>query len=216
MENLSDRMGVLMACGPASAEVLTKALEQPLADIDKDRSVALPGMRDARAHRYDWAPVPVYLLILSTEDLNKAKSRLLESGAIEGEWSTFHTLRIEKGTPWPEFEVNDSVIPYECGLDDVVSLTKGCFVGQEIVARMKNLGESPRHLRGLVFEDATVPSRASEVMVGDVHAGRILTSGYSDRLGVAIATTSLLKKTAEAGTKVQVGGQSADVRLFPL
>lgn len=216
IEDRSDRDRVSMLCGPRSTEYLAAVVGVEIPVIEPNRSVDLSGNVAARLYRCDWAPVPVYLFAFPAAEGERVEKQVHEAGANRGDWSTFHTLRIEKGTAWPEFEVDDSAIPYECGLEGAVSLTKGCFVGQEIVARIMNLGESPRYLRGLVFEDSPSLARGSEVMAGEVHAGRILTVGRSERLGATIATSSLLRKTAEPGTVVEVEGQSAEVRMFPL
>lgn len=216
LENWSDRDRIVMLCGPAAGQAFERTLGTLLPEIEFNQSRMISNVPEARVYRCDWAPVPVYLLTLPAHNALEVEERFLKSGVVAGDWTTFHTLRIEKGTPWPEFEVDDSMIPYECGLDNTVSLTKGCFVGQEIVARMKNLGESPRHLRALVFEDSTVPPRGAEVQAGEIHAGRVLTSGYSEKLGVTIATSALLRKTSEPGASVTVGGQTAHVKLFPL
>lgn len=168
--------------------------------------------------RTDWTCAPTFLLSGPRPEVDAMAGRLraIETASITPE--DFHTLRIEKGTPWPGFEVDDSMIPYECGLDGAVSLTKGCYVGQEVIARMANLGAPPRLLRGLQFDPEvdSVPPRGAVVASGEISVGEVLTSGWSRRLQSAVALSSIRKKFSAPGTRLSVEGKPATVRVFPM
>jgi folate-binding protein YgfZ len=123
-------------------------------------------------------------------------------------------LRIEAGRPRLGFELGDDVIPQEAALNDrAISFTKGCYVGQETVARLYYKGKPNRHLRGLRL---SAPAERGQIVVaGEREVGRIGSSCVSPTHGpIALA---LLRREAAPGDSVQVGdgGDVADVVELP-
>ena len=118
-------------------------------------------------------------------------------------------LRIESGRPRLGFEL-DGVIPQEAGLNDrAVSFTKGCYVGQETVARLHYKGKPNRHLRGLRLSEPAVPGDA--IMLGEREVGTIGSACVSPVYGpIALA---LIRREAAPDEEVLVGpgGHSAVV-----
>jgi folate-binding protein YgfZ len=121
--------------------------------------------------------------------------------------------RVESGRP--RFGVDlepEAVIPQEAGLNDrAVSFTKGCYVGQETVARLFYKGKPNRHLRGLRFS-APVPS-GTELQLGDRVVGRVGSSVVSPRLG-AIGL-ALVRREAAPGDELTAGDATAVVAELP-
>jgi folate-binding protein YgfZ len=103
-------------------------------------------------------------------------------------------------------------MPQEAGINDrAVSFTKGCYVGQETVARLHYRGKPNRHLRGLRLSQPA--ERGAEVALGDKAVGRVGSTCVSPRLGpIALA---LLRREAEPGATVDVGGAPAEVVALP-
>jgi tRNA-modifying protein YgfZ len=164
----------------------------------------------------DWLVDPCFLLVCPADETTKVTGELQAVGCVKSDLESFHSYRIEKGSPWPGYEVDETMIPFECGLGDVASLTKGCYVGQEIIARIHNLGKPPRILRGLVFQGSTPPERGVPVHHEKVEVGKVLSASWSRNLDKPIATTSIRVKYSAVGTTVTVGGNSAVVEEFPL
>ncbi|HEX2044694.1 MAG TPA: hypothetical protein VHF23_03590 [Gaiellaceae bacterium] len=97
-------------------------------------------------------------------------------------------LRIEAGTPAWGKEVDDRVLPAEAGLvERAVSLTKGCYPGQEPIARLHYRGHANRGLRVLRLEGGDVPGPDTEVRYGDKTVGRVTSAARSDGVVVALA-----------------------------
>jgi folate-binding protein YgfZ len=123
-------------------------------------------------------------------------------------------LRIEAGRPRLGFELGDDVIPQEAALNDrAISFTKGCYVGQETVARLYYKGKPNRHLRGLRL--SAPAERGPIVVAGEREVGRIGSSCVSPTHGpIALA---VLRREAAPGDSVQVGdgGDVADVVELP-
>jgi len=152
--------------------------------------------------------------LLSTGEIALAGVPLVATAALEA-------LRIECGVPAMGTELTEDTIPAEGGqwlIDASVSFDKGCYTGQELVARIDSRGGNvPRPLRGLVL-DAEVPPAAPILDGTGTAVGVVTSSATSPSLGpVALA---LLPRAIESGTSVLVGGGGepvgATVRLLPL
>ena len=216
IKDRAEDLSSILICGPRSEEALRGFLRTAAPPAALFSITVNANGVEADLYGLDWLAVPVFQLVGLKEGLVALVGGLRPRGVENVGWDPFEVLRIEKGTAWPEFEVDDSLIPFECGLAHAVSLTKGCYVGQEILARMHNLGKPPRELRGLVFEGDKVPARGSSVLFEDIEIGRTLSSGFSDLLGRPIATASLRRKYLKAGTEIRVENLKGVVRDFPL
>ncbi|MDA8392949.1 MAG: hypothetical protein M0Z87_09175 [Actinomycetota bacterium] len=130
-------------------------------------------------------------------------------------------LRIETGTPRFGAELSEEVIPAEADLvTGYVSFTKGCYTGQELVARIDSRGSNvARRLRGLVFDAAgELDVAPGEELSADGSRAGVLTSvGWCPRLG-AFAGLGFVRRAVPPGTRVRVGGGGpwAEVRELPL
>jgi folate-binding protein YgfZ len=115
-------------------------------------------------------------------------------------------LRIESGRPRLGYDMDGETIPQEAGVNErAVSFTKGCYVGQETVARLHYKGKPNRHLRGLKLSEPV--ERGSEITLGERVVGRVGSTCVSPVHGpIALA---LLRREAAPGDRVSVGERSA-------
>jgi tRNA-modifying protein YgfZ len=122
-----------------------------------------------------------------------------------GDEAQLEVLRVEAGRPRYGIDLDDSVIPQEAGLNErAVSFTKGCYVGQETVARLHYRGKPNRHLRGLQLSAPAQPG--AEIRLGEKVVGRLGSVVESPRHGpIALA---LVRREAAPGDVVTVDGQS--------
>ncbi len=122
-------------------------------------------------------------------------------------------VRVESGRPRYGIDVDDGVIPQEAGLNDrAVSFTKGCYVGQETVARLFYRGKPNRHLRGLRLTADAVPGE--ELRLGEKVVGKLASVVVSPTHGpIALA---LVRREAEPGTTVAVGADGAPAEVVAL
>ena len=127
---------------------------------------------------------------------------------------TAEILRIESGRPRLGFELGDDVIPQEAGINArAISFTKGCYVGQETVARLFYKGKPNRHLRGLRLSEPV--ERGAAIHGHDRELGRISSTCISPTFGpIALA---LVRREAQPGDSVKVGdaGTVAEVVELP-
>jgi folate-binding protein YgfZ len=114
------------------------------------------------------------------------------------------TLRIEAGTPRFGRDVDSSVLLPEIPFDALVSQTKGCYPGQEVVVRIRDRGHVNRQLRGLLLDGADVPEPGAEVFADGAAIGRITSATRSPALGRAVALGFIRRQHAPAGTRVEV------------
>ena len=93
-------------------------------------------------------------------------------------------VRIEAGRPRLGYDMDADTIPQEAGINErAVSFTKGCYVGQETVARLHYRGKPNRHLRGLRLSEPA--ERGSEILLGEKVVGRLGSTCVSPRLGLS-------------------------------
>src|SRR6202035_1058467 len=101
-----------------------------------------------------------------------ARSALVQAGATETSEVAAEIVRVERGRPRYGIDLDESTIPQEAGLNErAVSFTKGCYVGQETVARLHYRGKPNRHLRGLRLSEPVGPS--AELRLGDRSVGHL-------------------------------------------
>ena len=113
-------------------------------------------------------------------------------------------VRVEAGEPVMGIDVDEKTIPQETGLvPDAVSFTKGCYLGQELVARIDSRGHVNRHLRGIVMTRNVLPPEGAEVWNDERQLGTI--TSVTESLGVmAPIALSLLRREAAPGDEVEV------------
>jgi tRNA-modifying protein YgfZ len=146
--------------------------------------------------------------------------RATRAGAVPCGLSAWEIARVEAGRPEWGLDMDDTTIPQEANLDDLqaISYTKGCYVGQEVVARVHFKGHVNRHLRGLRAPDSAPPATGARLWTSDgTDVGDVRTAVSSPRLGgIAIG---MVRRECEPGAKLTArweGGEaSVDVSALP-
>jgi tRNA-modifying protein YgfZ len=206
IEDVSERWAIISLLGPRSAE---------LAGFD--------GLRNEHAQRFrDWDGVEVLGvatrlgvdLIARAEQSEQLRRLLVEAGAAEVSEAAAEIVRVEAGLPRFGSEMTTETMPAEAGIvDSAVSFSKGCYIGQEPVARLHYKGRPNRTLRGLRLSG---PARSGEVLrLGERKLGAVGTACLSPALGpIALA---VVRREAEPGATIDVGeeGTTAEVVELP-
>jgi folate-binding protein YgfZ len=123
-------------------------------------------------------------------------------------------LRIEAGTPRFGHELSESVLPAEVGLERAISTSKGCYTGQEIVARMASKGGASHALVGLALAEGDAPAQGSPLLAQAARVGELTSFALSARAG-AIGLGFVRRQHAAPGTPLEVAGRSARVAALP-
>ncbi|HYU33548.1 MAG TPA: glycine cleavage T C-terminal barrel domain-containing protein [Thermoanaerobaculia bacterium] len=122
-------------------------------------------------------------------------------------------LRVEKGLPRFGQDYGPENFPQETGLEEAVSYTKGCYLGQEVVARIHYRGGVQKVLRRLVFEGEEGPAPGTALLAEGREAGTVTSVVRSPALGRAVGLTILHRRAAAPGTRLELaGGGTAEVR----
>jgi folate-binding protein YgfZ len=200
-------MGELSLIGPDARRI---AGAEELGDAEHDNARAEIGGHPVVLVATDDG-VDVFCEAERTEGVRGA---LVAAGVAEVSEAAAEIVRVEHGRPRYGADLDDSVIPQEAGLNErAVSFTKGCYVGQETVARLYYRGKPNRHLRGLRF---SAPVETGAVLrLGEKEVGRVTSAVVSPVHGpIGLA---LVRRQAEPGATVAVGddGVTAEVTQLP-
>ncbi len=198
--------GLLSLIGPQAAKV---AGADRLDDVEHaNASLQIDGI-DTLAVRTDLG-VDLLCDAARTEALSGV---LRERGAETISEQAAEIVRVEHGRPRFGIDLDETVIPQEAGLNDrAVSFTKGCYVGQETVARLYYKGKPNRHLRGLRL--SAPAASGDELRLAERTVGRLGSAVVSPRLGpIALA---LVRREAEPGALLSVGERGLDAEVVEL
>ncbi len=149
-------------------------------------------------------------LVCSAADAARLREALLAAGAVEVGAEAAEILRVEAGVPRFGAEMTSETMPAEAGIvEDAVSFTKGCYIGQETVARLHYKGKPNRHLRGLHLSAPAEPGAA--LLLGEKEVGRLGSAVVSPAFGpIALA---ILRREAEPGAELAVGEDGVTARV---
>lgn len=151
-------------------------------------------------------------LIVEAEQAERLTAALIERGARPVAEDAVEALRVERGRPRFGVDIDETTIPQEAGLNErAVSFTKGCYVGQETVARLYYKGRPNRHLRGLRLSAPVAPG--TELRLDDRVVGRLGTVARSPHHGVI--ALALVRREAAPGAAVRAGEATAEVVELP-
>jgi len=166
----------------------------------------------------DWPGLPGVDLL--------GESPVAPPGVVACPGAAYEAVRIECGIPVMGRELDDRTIPAEAGVvDATVSFTKGCYTGQELVARIDSRGGNvPRRLRGLIFDDAAPadeapPPAGAEVRTGDKQVGSLTSVARSIELGATVALAYVgraVSPPADVDVIWEGGSARARVESLPL
>ncbi|HEX8773493.1 MAG TPA: aminomethyltransferase family protein [Pyrinomonadaceae bacterium] len=146
---------------------------------------------------------------------------LREAGARPTGMDALEILRIEAGVPRYGLDMDETNVVTEAGLDDAVSYTKGCYIGQEIIARIHWRGHVAKKLAGLTFTDEGEVERGAKVISADgKEIGRVTSATFSPRLSKTIALAYIKYDYLAPGTTARVitndAERAATVAELPL
>jgi aminomethyltransferase len=145
-------------------------------------------------------------LLVPVGALGTVFDRLLAGGATPAGFAALEVLRVEQGTPRFGADMDEKTIPLEANLQRAIHYQKGCYIGQEVIARATFRGHVNRHLVGLRFGGAgSGPAPRTELFLGDRRVGwvtSIVESPRHGRIGLGYAH----RDVARSGTKLALAG----------
>jgi tRNA-modifying protein YgfZ len=126
--------------------------------------------------------------------------------------STLDALRIEAGVPAWSVDMDENTIPVEAGLAGrAISYDKGCYIGQETIARIRTYGHVNRQLVQLSVAGDRLAERGTKILTSEQEVGQVTSAARSNRLGKVLALGYIRREFAVTGVKLSIGEQSAEV-----
>ena len=142
---------------------------------------------------------------------------LQSTGARVCSYAAFDALRIESGTPLFGIDFDEENLPQEVGRDELaISFTKGCYLGQETVARIDALGHVNQQITGVKFAGASCPAAKSELTRDGQVAGHVTSVTYSPRLQSPLALATVRRQWLPPGTALDSPVGPCEVVELPL
>ncbi len=204
MEDLGDQLSCLFLAGPQTPESLREA-------------VGYNGeLRRYGASRFSWEDCEIRMLSwprLSEEgrllvfpvDMAQALGQALQkAGARPIGAEAFNVWRVEKGLPLYGADMGEETIPLEAGLEDAISFEKGCYMGQETISRVHNLGHINKVMVGLMISAAEPPAAGSAVVQDGREVGRLTSVVVSPKLGAVLALATVRVESSKPGVVLGV------------
>ncbi|MEZ4517110.1 MAG: glycine cleavage system protein T [Chloroflexota bacterium] len=212
--DISAKTAVWGVYGPRAGELLADAgfpdVDLPMhhwrqAELNGDNTTASV---TAYLHRTDPVAGDGYLVTCQMADANDVRERLVAAGIVPIDEDAYEYLRIESGLPRFGQELTLDYIPLEANLWDDVSFHKGCYIGQEIIARMESRGKLAKRLVALRPSAPVEPG--SVIMAGDREAGTITSAadGLAGPVALGYVKTAALEGDSPLST---ADGTSLDI-----
>ncbi|MBD2383977.1 CAF17-like 4Fe-4S cluster assembly/insertion protein YgfZ [Cylindrospermum sp. FACHB-282] len=154
---------------------------------------------------------PGYTLILPAAVKDKVWSQILELGAVELSDRAWDVLRIIQGRPAPDLELTDDYNPLEAGLWQTISFNKGCYIGQETIARLNTYKGVKQYLWGIHLRGSV--EVGSVITIGDEKIGKL--TSYTETAEGYFGLGYIRSKAGGIGLKVQVGETEGEIVAVP-
>lgn len=221
---------VVLDCEPGMADAVKAFLEKYLvsedAEIDVAKNLAVIGLygpkhidllglmpRGALARMMVGLHGTQVDALIHRDTLDEVRAALAAVPQVDA--TTAEVLRVEAGQPRWGKELVETTIPLEASLDRAISYTKGCYIGQEVIARATHRGQMQRKLAGLLLGDQS-PAQGTELKKGDKKVGWVGTVVVSPKVGQRIALGYVHRDSLAPGTELELaGGGKATVAALP-
>ncbi len=214
-----ESQGLLLLSGPKAAEILEAAFGLDVENLASLQSLPFSFEKsNGFLTRTEETGLPDFELFVPLEVLPSVWAHLLKTGEPEGlkpiGRMTLETTRIEAGLPRLGPDINDRIVPPEANLEGIAfSLSKGCYPGQEVVARMDTYGSVKRRLVGLVVEGTAEdsPEVGGKLFSGTREVGWVASSTFSPLLQKPIALGFPLRDFTNPDTQLEIEIQARRV-----
>lgn len=226
MENCLERWGILLVAGPKAFPLIKTTVGIDFSDVNplSFKRIEIQGHQILVAKTDETGEVDIELF-MPVQALNPVWNKLWAAGKPLGLQpvgrAALESLRIEAGIPRFGPDINEGIVPPEANLQGkAFSLTKGCYPGQEVVARMDTYGALKRRLVGLVLgnHNAPLPEGGAKIFSGEREVGWVSSAAFSPMLNKALALGFPLRDFSNPDTEltIEIRGQRHPATVHPL
>jgi folate-binding protein YgfZ len=173
--------------------------------------------QELAVRRIDYTRQPDYLIAIETGDWQACWDAFGAAAATPCDEAAVEIARIEAGTPNFVVDISDDNLPQEVDRDSTaISFTKGCYLGQETVARIDALGRVNRLFRGLRILSDEIPPRGTEFVRDDKVVARVTSACWSYMLQAPLALAYVRRELSSPGSRLESSIGDAEVVALPL
>jgi folate-binding protein YgfZ len=209
--DLINQLALLSIQGREAAAIVRDAIDADVFDLPRGRvSIFEWRGHQIRIIRATHTGEDGFDLFVPAESAGELWSALSSAGAVPVGQDALDILRIEAGIPRHGIDMDETNVVLETGLDEAVSFTKGCYIGQEIIARIHWRGHIAKRLSGLIIESGTVQSGDKLMAEDGKEIGRITSAVSSPQLGRNVALAFVKYDYLANGTAVRVLSGSSE------
>jgi len=211
--------GELIAAGPHAADIVARVLAPSMAGGNAAFTTAgaeLNG-RPLMVRRLLETGFQAFHIAGETADMGPLWHALRQAGATACGMRALESVRIEEGFPAIGLDITEKTLPQEVGRNEkAISFTKGCYLGQEIVARIDSRGAVNKVLSGIRFQTADVATSGGELTHAGQPVGQITSAAYSPGFSVSVALAYVRRQFHEPGTVLDSAWGRATVVALPM
>jgi folate-binding protein YgfZ len=240
-DSLADRLDKLIFSEDVQVKNVTRDLVEvgihgPLAAKALESAVGIPAARLQSLNQYDNVRAPGSAMTVirdaafgvigfdvyaPSQEAAAFIEALTKAGAVPMTEDTAEVLRVEAGRPKFAVDMDTETIPLEAGIEDrAISLTKGCYVGQEVIVRVLHRGHGrvAKKLVWLDVEGTETPARGDRILAGEQEIGRITSAVFSPQANAPLALGYVQREYLASGTVVAVktGGRMLQAKVRQL
>jgi tRNA-modifying protein YgfZ len=206
LEDVTGTLATIALEGPQAADVLQRA-GAPLPDaeystVDWDNAVVA---------RLNSTGSPGFFIFVPAEEKAALIARLEAAGAEPADAEAARVVRLEHGKPRYSEDISDRFLAQEANQPHALNFSKGCYLGQEIVERVRSRGQIHRVLMPLTLETTQPPAPGSKLEFGGAGAAEITSAAYSPALGKVVALAYVRTEHARPHEQMMLGDIRAEV-----
>ena len=215
--DLSDQVRILLVAGSTAAATLEALTgNPPPAEMLSFTHPTIAGC-GCTLFRVPYTGADSFFIRSSVGDMAAVRAVLETAGARPCQADAVEAVRIEAGFPYFGRDISDDNLPQEVNRDQqAISFTKGCYLGQETVARIDALGHVNKLLAGVWFQADTIPAPGTRLTSGDKEVGHVTSACFSPKLQAPLALGYARRQHAKPGSKLESEIGPAEVIALPL
>ena len=205
LRDVTVETAMLSIIGPEAWTVLRQTAGIPDLEPYGAAPLEVAGSR-GRVIRRDMVGHPRFEVVLDAADGPAVWRALAEAGAAPMGQDALEVLKVERGEPWYGRELGDAYNPLETGLWGSISFTKGCYIGQEVIARLDTYQKVQRHLVSLDLSPDAAVEQGSKLTKDGKQVGHVTSVAKVPTTGRMISMAYVRKEAAAIGTRLSIDG----------
>jgi tRNA-modifying protein YgfZ len=210
-----------LVVGAKASELTMRPASSPLPDLSGPWSHALASLSqqsliEAELVHCDLPWCDSYLVGCAQDRVDALQEAFIQEGAVACDSDVWQAIRVESAWPLWGVDFDGSNLPQEIGRDaTAIHFRKGCYLGQETIARIDALGHVNKQIVQLRFDGDNVPTPGAALFKGEENVGRITSPCWSPRFGRPLGLAMVKRSATKAGTRLQCDDVEAEV-VVPL